>query len=363
MEICFIFNGWNIIFNPGKKGTHMRLRISILLLGMFLIVSTVSPADASDKLKVLIIDGQNNHDYKACTPILKWILEDSGRFTVDVSTTPPAAPRAPQAPKGEMTPESKTAQEAALAKWNQEKTEYDKTAPEQWQKWRPKFSNYAVVLCNYNGQSWPDEVRSSFVQYVRNGGGLVIYHAADNSFPDWPEYNEMSGVGGWGGRNEQSGPMIYWADGKIVLDNSPGAGGTHGPQHEFAVDTRDPDHPIMKGLPIHWKNAIDELYSKMRGPAKNMTVLATAYAAPEQKGTGKNEPILMVISYGKGRIFHTVLGHGPKAISGLGFQVTLLRGTEWAATGKVTIPAPGPEQLPADRAATREPPENLMPAK
>ena len=202
-------------------------------------------------------------------------------------------------------------------------------------------------------------MRESFTQYVRNGGGLVVVHAADNAFPEWPEFNEMIALGGWGGRNEKSGPMARWRDGKIVFDTAPGAGGTHGAQHEFLVETRDPEHPILKGLPAQWRHASDELYSKLRGPAKNLTVLATAFAAPDKGGTGENEPVLMTIGYGQGRVFHTVLGHGPQAMSGFGFQVTLARGSEWAATGKVTLPAPAASELPVGKAATRIPPRIL----
>lgn len=277
-------------------------------------------ASAGEKLTTLIIDGQNNHDWKSCTPILKQVLEDSGRFTVAVSTTP------------------------------------DKGAPPaSWASWQPAFKGQDVIVLNYNGQDWPEPVRKAFVTYMREGGGLVVVHAADNSFPGWDEFNEMIGVGGWGGRNEKFGPMIRWRDGKIVEDRSPGAGGAHGAQHEFVVETRVPDHPIMQGLPPRWKHATDELYSKLRGPAKNLTVLATAYAAPETHGTGENEPILMVLSFGKGRVFHTVLGHGPLAMSGVGFQETLKRGAEWAATGKVTFPPVKAEDLPAEgKAALRK---------
>jgi len=55
--------------------------------------------------------------------------------------------------------------------------------------------------------------------------------------------------------------------------------------------------------------------------------------------------MLMAISFGKGRVFHTTLGHYVEALQGLGFQVTLARGTEWAATGKVTQPPPRPGEL------------------
>jgi uncharacterized protein len=135
------------------------------------------------------------------------------------------------------------------------------------------------------------------------------------------------------------------------------AGGTHGAQHEFLIETREPEHPIVKGLPLNWRHAQDELYSKMRGPAKNLTLLATSKAEPGKGGTTEQEPILMTISFGQGRVFHTVLGHGPLAMSGIGFQVTTQRGTEWAATGKVTLPAPDPKQLPAEKAVLRPMPK------
>ena len=293
------------------------------LLGLLAFLSLGTTLPAADTLKVLLIDGQNNHDWKSCRPVLKWTLEDCGRFTVALSSTPPSGSSGAAA----------------------------------WPSWRPKFSDYDVLVSNYNGEDWPEQVRKDFVAYVRNGGGLVVIHAADNAFPGWPEYNEMIGVGGWGGRDEKSGPMVRWRDGKVVYDTSPGAKGTHGAGHEFLVETRTPEHPIMKGLPVAWRHATDELYSTLRGPATNLTVLATAKAEPGQGGTSENEPILMVIRYGQGRVFHTVLGHDARAMFGRGFQVTLQRGAEWAATGKVTLPAPGPEALRADKAAMHPMPQ------
>ncbi|MEI8041426.1 MAG: ThuA domain-containing protein [Verrucomicrobiota bacterium] len=336
-----------------------RAKLVIILAALILPGLTLH---AAGQLKALIVDGQNNHDWKNTTPVLRWILEQSGRFTVSVSTTTPAGPREPKAPKGPLTPEQKAARESALAKWRAESAEAASATAKLWGEWRPAFGDYDVIVCNYNGQLWPEQVRADFVRYVRDGGGLVVVHAADNGFADWPEYNEMIGVGGWGGRDEKSGPMVRWRDGKIVLDNSPGPGGGHGSQHEFVIDIREPEHPITKGLPLRWKHAADELYSKLRGPSKNLTVLATAFAAPETHGTGEHEPILMTVTYGKGRVFHTVLGHGPQAMAGLGFQVTLARGAEWAATGTVTLSPPKPEDLPSDKAALRSPGENRLPA-
>ncbi len=266
-------------------------------------------------LKALIVDGQNNHDWKGTTPVLKSLLEETGLFAVDVATTPA------------------------------EKQPMD--------SFRPNFAKYDVIVSNYTGADWPKQTQNALVEYMKNGGGLVIYHAANNAFPKWKEWNEMIAIGGWGGRDEKSGPMVRYRDGKIVLDNSPGRGGTHGPQHEFQVVIRDRLHAITAGLPEKWMHAKDELYSKLRGPAKNMAVLATAYADPAKKGTGEHEPALFTVRYGKGRVFHTVLGHNTEQLRCVGFIVTFLRGTEWAATGRVTrmeVPADFPT---ADKVSLR----------
>jgi len=261
-------------------------------------------------LKALIVDGQNNHNWKETTPHLKKLLEETGLFTVEVATTPPRG--------------------------------------QDMSGFQPDFAAYDVVVSNYTGDSWPEETNRAFEKYIADGGGMVVFHAASNAFPNWKEFNEIIGVGGWGGRNEKDGPFLYWKDGKIVRDMSPGRGGTHGPQHPFQLVVREPNHPITEGLPEKFMHSADELYSQLRGPAKNLTVLATAYAAPEKRGTGRHEPILMTITYGKGRIFHTTLGHAGVQSRSVAFIATDQRGTEWAATGKVTqkVPDdfPGPDQ-------------------
>jgi len=151
----------------------------------------------------------------------------------------------------------------------------------------------------------------------------------------------MIAVGGWGNRTtEQFGPMVRYRDGKVVLDNGSARCGNHGQRLPFVVTMRDANHPIAKGLPAKWMHAGDELYDKLCGPAKELDVIATAHSEPANRGTGEEEPMLMTIRFGKGRIFHTTLGHDVAAMQCVGFIATFQRGTEWAATGKVTQKAP-----------------------
>jgi uncharacterized protein len=261
---------------------------------------------AEEKIRVLIVDGQNNHNWRVMTPPMKADLERSGRFTVDVATTP--GPKSPTA---------------------------------AWDAFHPDFSKYDVVLSNYNGDSWPPDVRKSLEDYVAKGGGLAIIHAANNAFENWPAYNEMIGLG-W--RSPRFGDRLTIDDsGHLVRTpkgQGPGAG--HGPPHAFKIAVRNLDHPITHGMPAEWMHAKDELYHGQRGPAEHMEILATAYSDKAKGGTGTNEPMIWVIPFGKGRVFTTVMGHAMgddiTAIRCNGFRDVMLRGTEWAATGKVTIP-------------------------
>jgi len=281
----------------------------------FLALLALTTFAVAAPIKVLLVDGQNNHAWKQTSPELKAILEEGGLCAVDVSTAPGKG--------GDLS------------------------------TWKPKFSDYAVVVSNYNGALWPDDVRDAFEKYVGDGGGFVCVHAADNSFPEWKAYNEMIGVGGWGGRSEKSGPYLRLRDNKWTLDTTPGRGGSHGKQHEFVMVTQTPEHPIMAGLPAKWMHKQDELYDRLRGPAKNVTVLSSAKAEKDKGGSGEDEPLLMVIPFGKGRVFHSALGHGMEALKCVGFATTFRRGTEWCATGKVTVPVP--EDFPTEAASKARP--------
>ncbi len=290
----------------------MRLFLATVILSLVTSVSF-----AADQIKVLIIDGINNHDWRNTTKANKATLEATGRFTVDVSTSP--RKRAPK---------------------------------EEWQAWHPNFSDYDVVLSNFNDDwerggatLWSEEMKADFEKFVREGGGFVPVHAADNSSADWKEYNEMIAIGGWGGRKAgKSGYLLRLIDGKWQ-PTSPdkGRSGDDEQVKDYLVIHDQPNHPILKGLPTEWMHAEDELYASLRGPVKNVEVLAHSWC----RLTDENEPMMMIITYGKGKVFHIPMGHWNDefepygaALHCVGFQTVLARGTEYVATGKVTIGIP-----------------------
>jgi uncharacterized protein len=251
--------------------------LRFLLAGL----AVVQLLSAAASISVMLLDGESGgpyHDWQATTPVLKKQLEETGLFRVDVVTAP---------------------------KWGTD-----------FSSFKPNFAKYQVIVLNYDAPDWPASLKAAFEQYVRNGGGVVSVHAADNAFPDWPAFNQMIGIGGWRGRNEKYGPFWYYREGTLVSDPSPGSAGSHGARLPIRMEARHPEHPILSGLPKVWMHHADELYASLRGPGgAGMTVLATAHSDPANKGTNREEPQLMVLNFGKGRIFHTTLGHDVTAIS------------------------------------------------
>jgi len=294
------------------------------------------------KLKALIIDGQNNHVvWPKSTIMMKQYLEETGLFEVDIDRT--------------------------IFTWKAEREKeflplagvgetQDLENPKGDPDFSPDFQKYDVVISNFGWKAadWPAETQKAFEAYMKSGGGFVSVHAADNSFPEWKEYNKMIGLGGWGDRNEKYGPYVYYSnEGKLVRDKSPGNAGAHGPQHIIPIKVRVLDHPITEGMPAEWLTTKDECYAKLRGPAKKMTILATGKDMSGKAPTDRHEPMLMVVDYGKGRIFHTTLGHDDYSFESVGFIISFTRGVEWAATGKVTQPIP--EDFPnSEKSTSRE---------
>jgi type 1 glutamine amidotransferase len=232
---------------------------------------------AAGKLRLLILSGANNHDWKATTPVLRKMYEESGRFTVDVTDDVPALTAA-------------------------------------------DFAKYDALVCNYTtypkvaGHRWPAATEKAFLDYIAAGHGFALFHAASTAWNDWPEFGDLIG--------------LTWQMSKSG----------HGAYHSFAVRIVDKEHPVTKGMK-DFQHLKDELYHRqLLHPSGHL--LATAFSDKSTNGTGENEPMIIVIEHGKGRIFHNAMGHDAKAMACAGFQTLMLRGTEWAASGQVTIPIP-----------------------
>jgi hypothetical protein len=272
--------------------TNPHTALRILHTGVRIPQSPIrSPQSGAPTMRVMILDGESGgpyHRWQVTTTVLKAMLTERGLFSVGVVTAPGIT--------GELV------------------------------NFKPAFSAFDAVVLNYDApdERWPAGVKEAFENYVRDGGGVVVVHAADNAFPRWKAFNEMIGIGGWRDRNESSGPRWYMKGGALASDIAPGPAGSHGTRLPFTITAREPNHPILRGLPPAWMHQGDELYASLRGPGHNMTVLATAYSDPGNNGTGRDEPQLLVVQFGRGRVFHT----------------TLQRGVEWVATGAVTQKVP-----------------------
>lgn len=263
-----------------------------LIMIMSAVVMLAAPGGATEgkKVRVLILSGANNHKWKQTTPALKAIYEESGRFTVDVTENVP-----------NLTGKD--------------------------------FAKYDVIVSNYTtypkvkGKRWPAETEKAFLDYIASGHGFVLFHAASTAWMDWPEFRKLIG--------------LAWqkdAEGKNISG--------HGRQHAFTMKITAPDHPVTKGMSNH-KNAVDELYHRqLLDPGAK--VLATAFSDKKMRGSGKDEPMVVAVQYGKGRVINCAMGHSTRSMKGAGFKAFMLRGAEWAATGKVTIPVPK-DLPPADK--------------
>lgn len=295
---------------------------------LFLTLCLLAIFSSSAQIKALIVDGQNNHVvWPKSTIMMRQYLEETGLFEVDIY-------------RSKYTWKAEREKEYLPLAGVGKTTDLDE--PKSDPDFVPDFNDYDVVISNFGWKAapWPKETQEALEAFMKAGGGLVTVHAADNSFPKWPDYNLMIGLGGWGDRTEKDGPYVYYTnEGELMRDNTPGKGGSHGPQNNIYITVRE-EHPITKGLPKNWYTQKDECYAKLRGPAENMTILATGKDMSGKAPTDRHEPMLMVIDYYEGRVFHTTLGHEDYSMEGVDFIITFLRGTEWAATGKVTIPVP-----------------------
>ena len=285
-----------------------RLPFALLFLATMLYSISTRGAESTGKIKLLIVEGVSNHDWKHRLALVKQILSRDGTFDVDVSVTP------------------QTADDPA------------------WQWLRPDFSKYDVVLSGYNNLGgkprWPEVVQKAFSNFVTNGGGYYCYHEANNSFAEWPEYNRMIGLG-W--RNKIFGQAIVVTTNETLQFIPPGEGANtgHGARLDVTVHQFG-EHPIHRGLPRAWMAADIEIYHYARGPAEQLTVLA--YAKEPQSHL--QFPIEWTVQYGKGRVFVSTYGHvwkgvtNPPALRCAAVQTIIPRVVQWLAKRPVTVPVP-----------------------
>ena len=271
------------------------------------------------KIRILIVDGFSNHDWRQTTQLLRRVLDRAGEFEVDVST----APQDPDSP--------------------------------EWQTWRPKFSSYDVVIqtCNENANNgellnlkkkpdWPEAAKRDFVDYVRNGGGVYIFHAAENAFVGWKEYEQMVGLS-WRDANYGTAGRIDDTGKQVRIPPNDGRGTNHGKRSDVLV-TRLGDDPIHAGMPHAWMSPDMEVYYYARGPAENLTVLA--YARDSDPKLGLQWPVEWTTTYGKGRVYISTYGHvwpgdfDPPGIRCAAVQTIIPRALEWLAHRTPSFPVP-----------------------
>jgi hypothetical protein len=299
-----------------------RVFVRLLLPVLLVLPATAGAAAAADaaRIRVLIVDGYSNHDWRLTTRLIRGILEPTGLFDVSVSTAPANA-----------------------------------DAP-GWDAWRPKFADYDVVIQTCNdlggGPRWPRAVEETFERFVRDGGGVYVWHAGNNAFAGWPAYNDMIGLG-WR-KKDFSDAIAINTDG--TLRRIPAGEGTD-TGHGARVDTvvhRLGEHPIHAGLPRAWKTPDIEVYHFARGPAKNLTVLSYGYD-PETK---MNWPLEWTVAYGRGRVYTSTFGHvwagdtDPARMRCAGVQTIVMRALQWLAGRPVTFPVPA-DFPTADRISVR----------
>ncbi len=266
------------------RKTLAAASLALCLVSLLFAQRQAGPA----RIQTLIITGQNGHDWRGTTPLLRKQLEDTGKFEVRVTE------------------------------------EFRGAGPET-------LAPYSLVVLNYYDLRkpelrWGERADNALLDFVRAGKGLVIYHFSVAAFDGWTEYERMC-AGNWRPNN-----------------------GHHSAAHDFKVDIKDSDHPITRGLKASFPQPKDELYANLRWqPADQYHVLATAWdehalyqgkARQPIPGDGINQPMLWTVNYGKGRVFTTVLGHDIPAVQTPAFVITFTRGAEWAATGSVSLPIP-----------------------
>lgn len=264
------------------------MKLSAIIPAAICMAAGLACAQPARPIQTLIITGQDKHPWREATPYLRGLLDQTGRFEVRV------------------TEEFRGATLETLLP-------------------------YDLVILVYSDeklaiQKWSSQTRDALTSFVSSGRGLVIYHHSAASFQDWPEFGNLAGC--------------VWRTGESH----------HSPVHDYKVEIRDEQHPIMRGMPSFMAKT-DELYAGLKCETANpIHVLATGWDdhslyVPKPReimptGPSRDEPLLWTLNYGAGRVFATMLGNDMRAVHTAGFISTFVRGAEWAATTNVTIPLP-----------------------
>jgi uncharacterized protein len=207
---------------------------------------------------------------------------------------------------------------------------------EDWRKWDGSYSDYDAIVIIYYWSQAPESELEKLDRYVRDGGALVIVHSALAGFWGQDIFDEWTGIAYREHDPDYGHNLFLDESGRMVIrPPGDGPGALHAPLGPFQIQTHDPSHPVMAGLPAAWMQSRDELYYNMRGPNTNLHVLAVA-EAPD----GTYAPQAWVRQHDKGRIFCLTPGHNEPGASSVGFITLLARGIEWTATGEVTTPVP-----------------------
>ncbi len=299
------------------QATSLGTMKGFLLIGLWLGamgVSAAAPDAPAKKIRVLVVDGFSNHDWRKTTALLQGILEPTGLFETVVSTCPPA------------------------------------TDVAAFRAWRPAFAASDVVIqtcndINHSGPAWPAAVQADFERFVREGGGVYIFHSAQNAFAYWPAYNQIIGLG-W--RPVSYGTALeIGGEGNIIrVPPGEGRGTGHAPNADVVVRLLG-QHPIHDGMPRAWKTPHLEVYFDARGPAENVEVLSFA----RDPRFEQNWPIEWTVRYGAGRVYVATFGHvwrdgagntdpQAEAMRCVGVQTNIVRALQWLAQRPVTWPVP-----------------------
>ncbi|HPR13148.1 MAG TPA: ThuA domain-containing protein [Bacteroidales bacterium] len=235
-----------------------------------LLLIALLPSCRSEVNKTLIVTGQSSHNWMESSETVKQILDETGLFRSKIILTPP---------KGE-----------------------------DMSRFDPAFMRYDLVVIDYDGDQWPEKAVAALTEYVKNGGGVVLFNSANS-------------------------PLATSYDSVSLTTRS-----------EFEVRTVNTDHPVTRGLPVRWLHPDDILTRGVDPAGEDGVLLATASAGQAGPRGRRMVPVMAARTMGEGRIFVTMLGtpdeEGSKALHCSGFITTLQRGAEWAATGSVTHEVP-----------------------